>query len=111
MELGDLFEPLRVPDPDRPVAAGRDDAPSIRAEGDGKDLVRVAAQNRDRGASARVPDAQGAVTRARDQVGSVWTESEGVDRVVLNRSDWTIELNDAFIACVAACELGTCDPP
>lgn len=30
--------------------------------------------------------------------------------IVLNRSDWTIELNDAFIACVAACELGTCDP-
>lgn len=31
--------------------------------------------------------------------------------IVLNRSDWTIDLNDAFISCVSACELGTCDPP
>jgi len=31
--------------------------------------------------------------------------------IVLNRSDWTIELNDNFIACAAACDLGTCDPP
>jgi hypothetical protein len=31
--------------------------------------------------------------------------------IVLNRSDWTIDLNDQFIACVAACNLGTCDPP
>ena len=30
--------------------------------------------------------------------------------IVLNRSDWTIDLNDNFIACAAACEIGTCDP-
>ena len=30
--------------------------------------------------------------------------------VVLNRSDWTLGLNDGFIACASAGELGTCDP-
>ena len=30
--------------------------------------------------------------------------------IVLNRSDWTPGLNDDFIACAGACELGTCDP-
>ena len=30
---------------------------------------------------------------------------------VLNRTDWTITLNDEFIACTASCDLGDCDPP
>jgi hypothetical protein len=30
--------------------------------------------------------------------------------VVLNRSDWTLGLNDNFIACTSEGELGTCDP-
>ena len=29
--------------------------------------------------------------------------------IVLNRTDWTIEMNDRFIACVAAGELGSCE--
>lgn len=31
--------------------------------------------------------------------------------IVLNRSDWSIALNDRFIACAATCNLGTCDSP
>lgn len=30
--------------------------------------------------------------------------------IVLNRSDWTLALNDGFIACTSEGELGTCDP-
>lgn len=31
--------------------------------------------------------------------------------VVLNRDDWSIDLNDDFIACLDMCSVGTCDPP
>jgi len=31
--------------------------------------------------------------------------------IVLNRDDWTIDLNDGFIACIDMCGVGTCDPP
>jgi hypothetical protein len=31
--------------------------------------------------------------------------------VVLNRDDWSIDLNDRFIACIDGCAVGTCDPP
>lgn len=30
--------------------------------------------------------------------------------IVLHRSDWTIDVNDHLIACVAECRLGTCQP-
>jgi hypothetical protein len=31
--------------------------------------------------------------------------------IVLNRDDWSIELNDEFIACINMCAVGTYDPP
>ena len=101
---GDFFESCDIaPDPELPAGPARCAGPDDNGWSN---------QERPDGAGACPAPPPGGCTRV--VLGRLSDTGKYINcpgYVVLSRSDWTIGLNDNFIACVAACELGNCDPP
>src|SRR5262249_20672082 len=77
-----LLAPRHVPQPDRPVAAARGQPRAVGVEGDGVDLIGVAAQHLAR-AAADLPQADGVVPTARGEAAAVGTEGGLEDGVLV----------------------------